>query len=67
MMWYMRKTTDDQKLLAQLERRYQERKANNSGVQHTSSLMGRLQAMAEKQQEMLRQQQEQQQRRQQKQ
>lgn len=64
MMWYLRKTTDDTKLLAQLEKRYQERKANNSGVQKTSSLMGRLQAMAEKQQEIVRQQQEEQQRKQ---
>lgn len=66
MMWFLRKTTDDNKLLAQLEKRYQEKKANGSGVQKTSSMMGRLQAMAEKQQEMLRQQQEEQQRRQQK-
>ena len=58
MMWFLRKTTDDQKLLEQLERRYEERKANNSGVQKTSSMMGRLQAMAEKQQEMARKQQE---------
>ena len=58
MMWFLRKTTDDQKLLEQLERRYKERKANNSGVQKTSSMMGRLQAMAEKQQEMARKQQE---------
>lgn len=58
MMWFLRKTTDDKKLLEQLERRYKERKANNSGVQKTSSMMGRLQAMAEKQQEMMRKQQE---------
>ena len=58
MMWFLRKTTDDQKLLEQLERRYKERKANNSGVQKTSSMMGRLQAMAEKQQELARKQQE---------
>ena len=57
-MWYLRKTTDDKKLLAQLERRHAERKAAGSGVQKTSSMMGRLQAMAEKQQEMMRQQQE---------
>ncbi|MCQ2093569.1 MAG: membrane protein insertase YidC [Bacteroidaceae bacterium] len=66
MMWFLRKTTDDGKLLAQLEKRYQERKASGSGVKKASSMMGRLQAMAEKQQEMLRQQQEEQQRRQQK-
>ncbi len=58
MMWFLRKTTDDSKLLAQLEKRYQDRKANGSGVKKTSSMMERLQAMAEKQQEMLRQQQE---------
>ena len=58
MMWFLRKTTDDQKLLEQLERHYKERKANNSGVQKTSSMMGRLQAMAEKQQELARKQQE---------
>lgn len=58
MMWFLRKTTDDKKLLEQLERRYKERKANNSGVQKTSSMMGRLQAMAEKQQELARKQQE---------
>ena len=62
-MWYLRKTTDDKKLLAQLERRHAERKAAGSGVQKTSSMMGRLQAMAEKQQEMMRQQQEAQNRR----
>lgn len=66
MMWFLRKTTDDGKLLAQLEKRYQERKASGSGMKKASSMMGRLQAMAEKQQEMLRQQQEEQQRRQQK-
>ena len=60
MMWFLRKTTDDKKLLEQLERRYKERKANNSGVQKTSSMMGRLQAMAEKQQELARKQQEEQ-------
>ncbi len=57
-MWYLRKSTDDKKLLEQLERRHAERKAAGSGVQKTSSMMGRLQAMAEKQQELMRQQQE---------
>lgn len=57
-MWYLRRSTDDKKLLAQLEQRYQQRKAAGSGVQKTSSMMGRLQAMAEKQQEMMRKQQE---------
>lgn len=63
MMWFLRKTTNDDKLLAKLEKRYQERKANGTGINKTSSMMGRLQALAEKQQEMLRQQQEEQQKR----
>lgn len=56
MMWFLRKTTDDNKLLMQLEKRHAERKQNNSGVNRTSSLMERMQAMAQKQQEMLEQQ-----------
>ncbi|MCR4768787.1 MAG: membrane protein insertase YidC [Bacteroidaceae bacterium] len=63
MMWFLRKTTNDDKLLSKLEKRYQERKANGTGINKTSSMMGRLQALAEKQQEMLRQQQEEQQKR----
>ena len=63
MMWFLRKTTDDTKLLEKLEKRHAERKAAGSGVQKTSSMMGRLQAMAEKQQEMMRKQQEAQNRR----
>ena len=58
MMWYLRKTTDDAKLLAKLEKRHAERKANAGNKKKTSSLMGRLQAMQEKQLEILRQQQE---------
>ena len=58
MMWYLRKTTDDAKLLAKLEKRHAERKANVGEKKRTSSLMGRLQAMQEKQLEILRQQQE---------
>lgn len=65
MMWFLRKTTNDDKLLAKLEKRFQERKANGTGINKTSSMMGRLQALAEKQQEMLRQQEEQQRRQQQ--
>jgi len=55
MMWYLRKTTDDSKLLAKLETRYKERKAN---PKKGSSMMERMQAMAAQQQEILRKQQE---------
>ena len=58
MMWYLRKTTDDTELLAKLERRHAERKANANEKKKTSSLMERLQAMQEKQLEILKQQQE---------
>ena len=58
MMWYLRKTTDDAELLAKLERRHAERKANVNEKKKTSSLMERLQAMQEKQLEILKQQQE---------
>ena len=58
MMWYLRKTTDDAELLAKLERRHAERKANANDKKKTSSLMERLQAMQEKQLEILKQQQE---------
>ena len=55
MMWYLRRSTDDAKLLAKLEARHKERKANprKSG---STSMMSRLQKMAEQQQEILRQQ-----------
>jgi len=55
MMWYLRKTTDDKKLLERLEQRYKERKAS---PKKTSSLMERMQAMAEQQREMQRKQME---------
>ena len=58
MMWFLRKTTDDAKLLAKLEKRHAERKASAGDKKKTSSLMERLQAMQEKQMEILRQQQE---------
>lgn len=58
MMWFLRKTTDDAKLLAKLEKRHAERKANAGQKKKTSSMMERLQAMQEKQLEILRQQQE---------
>lgn len=49
-MWALRKTTDDKKLLATLEARYQENKANPKKV---SGFAARLQAMQEQQQEMM--------------
>ena len=51
MMWYLRKTTDDQKLLAQLEA-YREQHKNDP--KKVSSMAQRLEAM-QKQQEMIRQ------------
>lgn len=63
MMWYLRKTTDDAKLLQKLEARYEKRK---SQPRKTSSMMERMQRMAQQQQEILRQQQEAQKNRQQK-
>ena len=59
MMWYLRRSTDDAKLLSKLEARHKERKANPQRG-GGSSMMSRLQRMAEQQQEILRQQQEQQ-------
>ena len=61
MMWFLRKTTDDAKLLAKLEKRHAERKASAGDKKKTSSIMERLQAMQEKQLEILKQQQERQQ------
>ena len=49
-MWALRKTTNDEKLLAILEKRYQENKAN---PKKQSGLAARLQAIQEKQQEEL--------------
>ena len=46
MMWYMRATTDDDKLLASLEAR---RKARKSNPKKTMSMFERMQAMAEQQ------------------
>ncbi|MBQ0047657.1 MAG: membrane protein insertase YidC [Prevotellaceae bacterium] len=57
-MWFLRKTTDDAKLLAKLEKRHAERKQNAAGKKKTSSMMERLQAMQQKQMDILRQQQE---------
>lgn len=58
MMWFLRKTTDDAKLLEKLEKRHAERKANTNEKKKTSSLMDRLQAMQQKQMEILQKQQE---------
>ena len=50
-MWMLRKTTNDEKLLAILEAHYQEAKDN---PQKLKGLAARLQAMQEQQQEMQR-------------
>ena len=50
-MWILRKTTDDEKLLAILDRKYKENKDNPKKL---SGLAARLQAMQQEQQEMLR-------------
>lgn len=50
-MWTLRKTTNDEKLLAILEARYKENKANPKKV---GGLAARLQAMQEQQQELQR-------------
>ena len=48
-MWTLRKTTDDEKLLAILEKRYQENKNNPN--KKASGLMARMQALQELQQQ----------------
>ena len=53
-MWTLRKTTNDAKLLAQLEARYQERKSNPNIKQ--SGFAARLQELQKRQQEMAQQQ-----------
>ena len=53
MMWYLKKTTDDKKLLQKLEERFAQRKAN---PKKASNMMEKLQALQERQQEILRQQ-----------
>ena len=50
-MWILRKTTNDEKLLAILEKKYEENKNNPKKL---SGLAARLQAMQEQQQEMQR-------------
>ena len=61
-MWYLRKTTDDKKLLAKLEANYQANKNNPN--KKPSGLAARLEALQKQQEEMLKRQQEIQQRRQ---
>ena len=58
MMWFLRKTTNDDELLRKLELRHAERKAHAGDKKKASSMMERLQAMQEKQLEILKQQQE---------
>lgn len=55
-MWILRKTTNDEKLLAILEAKYKENQANPH--KKTSGLAARLEAMQKQQQEMLRKRQE---------
>lgn len=50
-MWILRKTTDDEKLLAILDKKYKENKDNPKKL---SGLAARLQAMQQEQQKMLR-------------
>ena len=50
-MWVLRKTTNDEKLLAILEKRYKE---NQNNPQKMSGIAARLQAMQQQQQEMQR-------------
>ena len=50
-MWILRKTTDDEKLLAILDKKYKENKDNPKKL---NGLAARLQAMQQEQQEMLR-------------
>ena len=54
-MWALRKTTNDEKLLAMLEARYEE---NKNKPQKLSGLAARLQAMQEQQKELQRQREE---------
>lgn len=63
-MWYLRKTTDDKKLLAKLEANYQANKNNPN--KKPSGLAARLEALQKQQEEMMKRQQEIQQHRQQK-
>lgn len=60
MMWYLRKTTDDTKLLAQLEERFRERKAKGQGqgggaFNSMTNMANRLQELQRLQEEQRRQ------------
>lgn len=57
MMWYLRKTTDDAKLLAKLEERYKRRQADPNKAGGLSGMAQRLQKMAELQKQMMEEQQ----------
>lgn len=57
MMWYLRKTTDDAKLLEKLEERYKRRQADPSKPGGMSGMARRLQELAELQQKKLEEQQ----------
>ena len=61
-MWYLRKTTDDKKLLAKLEANFQANKNNPN--KKPSGLAARLEALQKQQEEMMKRQQEIQKRRQ---
>ena len=62
-MWYLRRTTDDKKLLAKLEANYEANKNNPN--KKPGGLAARLEALQKQQEEMLKRQQEVQRRRQQ--
>ncbi len=55
-MWYLRRTTDDAKLLAKLEANYKANKNNPN--RKTSGLAARLEALQKQQEEMMKRQQE---------
>lgn len=52
-MWYMRKTTDEKKILAKLEDNYKKYKAD---PRKRSGFMARMAALQEQQQELIEQQ-----------
>ena len=57
-MWALRKTTNDEKLLAILEQRYQENKANPKKQSGLAARLQAIQDMQKKQQEELHRKQE---------
>jgi len=59
MMWGIRKTIDDNKLLAQLEERRKQRKADQANGKKPSSIFARMQELQQMQQQMQQQQQNQ--------